>query len=573
MTDEELLEIVENLRKVGGDHLDVEVKASETELPKKLWHTLSAFANTAGGGVLLLGLDEKTGFATVGVRDPKQIQQHLGDLCSQMEPPLRAQIRPHQFEGKTVIVAEIPEVDRTQKPCYYSGSGHLNGSFVRVGDGNRQLTNYEVHLLIASRGQPQEDREGVPAARLEDLERARVRGLLRAVRSRGRRLAQRPDDEVLRALGVLVPHDKRLVPSLAGLLALGQHPQAFFPGLYVQFVVFPKSRIGEPDDEDVRFLDNVRIEGCLAEVVEEVLAALRRHMSRKTSIRGAKRRDTWQYPETALREAIVNALVHRDLSSGSRGTPVQVQMFPDRLVISNPGGLFGPVTIDRLGESGASAARNATLLRILEDAPGADDAPICENRGTGIGAMIYALGQAGLEPPRFDDRISTFQVTFPSGSLLDDETIAWLSRFDEELSETQRRGLAMLRHGHVLDNITFRQATGLDSRVATRELGELVDRGILEQIGTRRWATYRLASGGTQRRDRRPEILALLRRRGQLSRKQIALELDLSDAAVRQWLPVLRTEGLVELIGAVRSPHATYRVKEAGERRSRKGRR
>lgn len=569
MIDDDLADIVENLRRVGGDHVDVEVKASQKELPKKLWHTLSAFANTPGGGVLLLGLAETNNFAAVGVDDPKQVQQHLADLCSQMVPPLRPQIRPHLFEGRTIIVAEFPEIDRAQKPCYYAGSGHLNGSFIRVADGNRQLTNYEVQLLIASRGQPQDDREALPAASLKALDQSKVRGLLRAIRQRGKRLANKSDEEILRSLGVLVPHEQRLVPSVAGLLALGERPQEFFPALCVQFVVFPKNRIGEVDEGDVRFLDNVRIEGSLANMVEELLSALRRHMSKRTAIRGAKRRDTWQYPETALREAIVNALVHRDLSSGARGSPVQVQMFPDRLVLTNPGGLFGPVTLERLGESGASAARNATLLRILEDAPGIDEAPICENRGTGIGAMIHALGQAGLEPPRFEDHISTFQVTFPSASLFDDETIEWLSRFDDDLTETQRRGLAMLKHGHVLDNITFRQATGLDSRVATRELGELVDKGILEQIGTRRWASYRLASGGTQRRDRRPEIIALLRRRGELSRREIAQELQLSDGAVRQWLPILREEGHVQLIGPVRSPHARYKLKEA--RRPRRG--
>src|SRR6185503_277225 len=125
----------------------------------------------------------------------------------------------------------------------------------------------------------------------------------------------------------------------------------------------------------------------------------------------------------------------------------------DRLVIMNPGGLFGPVTLDRLGEIGVSASRNATLMKILEHAPGIDDGPICENRGSGIGAMIHALRRAGLEPPRFEDRIATFQVTFPNASLLDDETVRWLQRLGGELSETQRLGLALLRHGQVLDNL------------------------------------------------------------------------------------------------------------------------
>ena len=77
MTNQELGEIVVALRGLGSDHLDVEAKTSETELPRQLWHTLSAFANTLGGGVIVLGLDEKSGFQVVGVQRPKQIQQDL----------------------------------------------------------------------------------------------------------------------------------------------------------------------------------------------------------------------------------------------------------------------------------------------------------------------------------------------------------------------------------------------------------------------------------------------------------------------------------------------------------------
>jgi ATP-dependent DNA helicase RecG len=128
VTEGELQEIVAGLRDVRSDHVDVEAKASETELPRPLWHSLSAFANRVGGGVIVLGLDERTGFKTVGVRHPKKIQQDVASLCDQMEPPLRPQIRPHRFEDKMVVVVEIPELERAQKPCYYKGAGLTNGA-------------------------------------------------------------------------------------------------------------------------------------------------------------------------------------------------------------------------------------------------------------------------------------------------------------------------------------------------------------------------------------------------------------------------------------------------------------
>lgn len=113
-----------------------------------------------------------------------------------------------------------------------------------------------------------------------------------------------------------------------------------------------------------RFLDNVPLEGPIPITVQDALAALRRNMSRRATVRGARRIDTWEYPEAALREAIVNALAHRDYSPNARGTQVQIEMYPDRLLIRNPGGLFGPVSVDDLGEDGVSSARNATLVAV-----------------------------------------------------------------------------------------------------------------------------------------------------------------------------------------------------------------
>jgi len=434
---------------------------------------------------------------------------------------------------------------------------------VRVADGDRRLTSYEVQLMIASRGQPRDDEEPVPDASEGDLEPDLARGLAKNLRSRSRNMADLEQVEILRTLKAVTTVDGRSVPTLAGLLALGTFPQRFFPALTAHFVVYPTGEVGAAGTDEARFVDNRRFEGSVGSILAQTMAALGQHMARRTLVRGARREDVWQYPETALREAIVNALVHRDLSSYARGTPVQIQMFPDRLVIVNPGGLFGPVTLDSLGVSGVSAARNATLMRLLEDTPGPDGAPpVCENRGSGIGAMISALRKAGLEPPHFDDRLATFGVTFPNASLLDEETVRWLERIGADaLSETQRIGLALARHRHVLDNTLYRQTTGLDSRVATRELGDLVDKGLLDQVGTRRWATYRLSTApGAKRRDRRAEIISLLRRRGDLSRSEIAGALELSDASARQWLATLRDEGHVAMIGPARSPNARYRL-------------
>src|SRR5580693_4007282 len=160
------------------------------------------------------------------------------------------------------------------------------------------------------------------------------------------------------------------------------------------------------------------------------LGRLASWLMRSLLISGLFRTDEWEYPEEVLREAIVNALVHRDYSEYARGMQVQVELYPDRLVIRNPGGLYGPVEITSLGTDTISSSRNRVLLKILEDTPLGDGHMVCENRGTGIARMRSALTETGMEPPTFIDDIGIFQAEFPNHALLDQEAVEWLSALD-----------------------------------------------------------------------------------------------------------------------------------------------
>ncbi|MQA26045.1 MAG: ArsR family transcriptional regulator [Micromonosporaceae bacterium] len=567
MLDSELEEIIANLRTLGADDADVEAKRAETALPRSVRETLSAFGNTRGG-VLILGLDEGSGFVATGVRDSAKLTADLASLCStDMEPPLRPLVRTHRFEGVDLVVAEIPELEPGRKPCYYSGAGITNGSFVRVGDGDRRLTSYEVQLLIANRGQPRDDEEIVEGASRASLDEDLVANLVARIRKRHLALAKLDPEMVLRHTKVLIGDHV----TFAGLLSLGRYPQEVFPQLMVTFVHYP--RVTGPDADGTRFIDNVAAEGPIPTMVDDTLMALRRNMSRRATVRGAGRTDTWEYPETALREAIVNALVHRDYSPDSRGAQVQVEMYPDRLVVRNPGGLFGPVTEENLGEPGISAARNATLLKLLEDVViPTENRTVCENRGSGIPAMLAALRAARMSPPRFSNRIATFTVTFPNHTLLGEDVMNWIAGLSEVgLTESQCVGLAMLKSGEILDNQSYRGASGLDSRVASEELRDLVDRGLVVQTGSRRWARYQLPGQlhrpaeirrperRAARGDRRAELLAALGDE-ERTRADLMERTGYTAKVVSHWLRKLRTEGLVEPVGeSVRSPEVRYR--------------
>jgi ATP-dependent DNA helicase RecG len=569
--DADLAEIIDNLRVIGADIADVEVKKAAGGLPKSLRETLSAFANTRGG-IVILGLDETAGFAATGLADSAKLAADLGSMCSEdLEPSLRPLIKIHTFEGVQILVVEVPEIESGQKPCHLRGTGITKGSYIRVGDGDRRLSAYEVQVMLSSRGQPRDDEQAVPGVGLDELDATLVEVLVARLRA-SRPYAFKDLDRmsVLRRAKVLVRGEGgEDAVSLAGLLAVGSYPQEHFPQLMATFVHYPTAQGGRAEE---RFLDNIVLEGPIPVVVRDTLAAIRRNMRRRAVVAGAGRQDIWEYPERALREAVVNALVHRDLSSTARGTQVQVEMYPDRLVMRNPGGLFGPVTVESLGEDAISSARNATLIKILEDVPMPGDIrTVCENRGSGIRAMLDSLLAAGMRPPEFNDKISSFVLTFPNHTLLGEDTVAWISSLGQSgLSDSQCVALALLRESKIIDNRAYRAATGLDSRVATTELRNLVARELVLQTGSRRWARYELVprlaapSGQSSRADRRSALLDALGDDTQ-SRSELVARTGLSDPTVRRWLKIMRDEGLIETVGNnPKSMHIRYRRSAQG---------
>ena len=560
MTLDDVIEVIHQLHRYGSEGRGVEAKRATDQLPRRLWETLSAFANTADGGVILLGVDERDGFSVSGVSQPGRLQADLASMCAdQMEPPLRPLIQLWEIDGKTLVTAEVPELPPHQKPCYYRGSGLHNGTFVRVGDGDRKLGPFEVQALLESRGQPHHDAGPVEGTSPADLDSALVRPFLDRLRERDDGpYREWSDERILQTFRVLVPGvGGGLVPSLAGWLCMAAHPQAQFPNLCVTFARYPTSTAGETGPQGERFLDNVRVEGSIPHVVGETLRALKRNMQRRGIVQGLFRQDMWEYPETVLREALVNALGHRDYSDTARGAQVQVHMFPDRLEFISPGGLFGPIQPDQLGEVGVQTSRNSHLMRILEELPSAGDRrPLCENRGTGLVSVLEQLRRAGMSPPRFDVSLTRFRVVIPNHTLYDDATLRWLETLEtaSRVTETQRQALAFLSHTDTISNADYCRVTGVDSRVATRELSNLVDQGIVERHGTGRWSTYGLPPerdaavvppAADMTPSRGEEILHLLASESPLAAREIAERLSISASAVRYWLPRLRAEGRI----------------------------
>ena len=184
------------------------------------------------------------------------------------------------------------------------------------------------------------------------------------------------------------------------------YPQSVFPQLGITAVVVPGYEIGDVGTEDARFIDNRRIEGTLAEMVEETVAFCKRNMKVKTIIDAetGKRMDKLEYPVKAIREAVLNAVIHRDYSEHTEGTPIQVNMFQDRIEIHSPGNLYGRMTVEQLGVSRPDL-RNPALAVMAESLTAA------ENRYSGIPTIRREMYSSGLKEPVFENRRNEFVVT------------------------------------------------------------------------------------------------------------------------------------------------------------------
>ena len=403
MLTEELLDLVRQTARQKAETQTLEVKAAHVGCPQRLYDSLSAFSNQDSGGILLFGVDESKGSEIVGVYDLQDLQKKVTEQCNQMEPPVRAVFTVAEVEGLPICSAEIPAIDLTERPCYYRGAGRVKGSFIRVGDADLPMTDYELYSYEAFRRHLHDDERPIERADLDTLNQDALQRYLLDRRIERPGFGKMSEEQQYEMLNIT----RNGVPTLAAMLNFGLYPQGYLPQLAITAIVVPGKEIGELAETDsARFLDNKRIEGTIAEMEEEALSFCKRNMKTRTVIdpQTGKRTDQPEYPIRALREVILNALIHRDYSIYTEGTPVQINFFSDRLEIHSPGSLYGRMTVDQLGHTRPDL-RNpalAVMAEILTDA---------ENRYSGIPTIRREMAAYGLPAPVFENRRNEFVVT------------------------------------------------------------------------------------------------------------------------------------------------------------------
>lgn len=393
--------LVQNIQRRQCEEQTIEVKSAARGCPERLYDTFSSFSNQDDGGILVFGLDERQDFRKVGVYDAQDLQKKLMEVGEEMTPVVCPVLSVFDEDGLVFVTAEIPPVDLADRPCFKTARGRLKGSYVRVGDADKPMTEYEVYSFEAYRRKYRDDIRPVEIVGLSDLDQTQLEQYMLRRKQERPNLAALPLEQFYTLAGIT----RNGQVTLAALLLFCPYPQAYFPQLSIIASRVPSTEMGILDRTGQRFTDSKRIEGTLLEMLDAAMAFVRGNM--RTAVRidpdTGRRTDTPEYPMDAVREAVLNALVHRDYSTYTENMPVQIVMFADRLEIRSPGGLYGRMTLDQLGKAQPDT-RNPFLVTMMETLGQT------ENRYSGIPRIRYAMAEAGLPEPIFEDRRGEFSV-------------------------------------------------------------------------------------------------------------------------------------------------------------------
>lgn len=366
-------------------------------------------------------------------------------------------------------------------PHVYTVQGTFWG---RQGAQNRALKTAEVRTLLRQRdpGSAGFEAQVVHDATRSDLDWVQVERYTRDIAGPG---VERAEELLLSRGCVRRSAENGLVPTYAGILLFGRDPQRFLRSAEIIAVRYRTPSMGDVFERE-------DLAGTLVDQIRMAEAFVGQHMRRVTRIAGMTREEQPEYPISVVREAIVNAVAHRDYAV--RGEGIRLLMFSDRLEIYSPGRLPGHVTLENLLTERYS--RNEAIVQVLSDLG------YIERLGYGIDRMLRAMAEASLPAPHFEETAAGFMVTLVNGrdrALITSSSPAEV-KVDQALARAQAGQLILnprqeraLQHLAMQGRITNSEFQGLVPDVSAetirRDLADLVDQGILLKVGEKR-ATY-----------------------------------------------------------------------------------
>ncbi len=417
--------------------------------PKNILKTLTAFANTAGG-VLLIGVEDGSR-AVLGVDNPLDEEERLCSLIADsIEPRLVPNVELVNWKGRNVLAVEV--YPSALRPHWLKSLGIENGVLVRVGSTNRQADAALAAELRRSALNLSYDEEPMPEINPEALDLRVASGLLGGIREWNESRAE--------TLNLVVRHQGRLVPTVGGVLLFGSMRERYFPDAWIQC-----GRFRGKDKAEI--LDQQEVKDHLPLALEKTDEFVRKHASRRAEFGELRRKDVWNVPLEAVREALTNAIVHADYSQV--GAPIRVAIFDDRIEVENPGLLALGMTVEDIRE-GVSRLRNRVIGRVFKELN------LIEQWGSGFQRMAASCRATNLPEPLLEEVAFRFRVTFR------------LERVAEqpEADATEQKIMELIRAGAAEGGVSTQQLSGqvgISDRSMRVRLVKLIKAGKIVAIG------------------------------------------------------------------------------------------
>lgn len=419
--------------------------------------SIGAFAN-ARGGTVLIGVEDDRTIRGVHIGE-KTLEDWANRIQEATDPRLQPSFTCEEDDRKSVISIQIEPV--TGAPVSVRGR-----YFRRIGRTNQRMSHEEIMQRMLTSAGLSWDAVVEREASWSELHAGKIQHFMMMARRTGRRPFPEETNkrEMLERLRLL--QDGR--PTRAALLLFGKTPLVRFPSAFLKLGRFRSPTL---------IVDDREVAGTLLEQVDEAMTWFRERLQTRFVITGQPQRDViWEYPLDAVREAVVNAVCHRDYTSPVN---IQIRLYDDRLEVWNPGGLLPPLTPADLLRPHDSVPRNRQIAEVFFYAG------LIERWGTGTTRMADALREAGLPDPEFDTGTpGRFTVIMRQNPFTDDRLRAI------GLNERQRRAVAYVREHGKITNREYCQLTGVSNVTAHYDCRKLIEAGILQLIGKGRNTAY-----------------------------------------------------------------------------------
>ena len=451
-----------------GEGLTVEFKEHFTS---RIDEDLVAFANTKGGVILLGVKDDRT---VSGEKLTNDLKARINSVARNCNPPVQVKIK--QFQS--VIVIEAP---RGEEKPYSCSSGYYR----RLDGTTQKMTNHELRIMFQENEKISFEEKTNKSVSWKDISREKIRNFLKEADISIRKII--PQD-ILTSLSLV---QKGRITN-AGALMFASKVEKFIPhaeSIFASFKGTDKTNIY--DRNDVK--DDLLIQ------FNEAVAFLKKHLNVRSEIRGFDRFDIYEIPLDALREAVVNAIVHRNYAI--KGTSIYVRIFDDRVEIENPGGLPDGITKRDFGKS--SVRRNPIIADLFHRMGKV------ERMGSGIERMRDLMREAGLKEPVFE-MDAFFRVTFyrdPRYSLKADRSQksgestekskkkGLGEKLGEKLGENQNRILEIITKNKFVTIPELSKMLGISTTAVENNIAKLKAKKILKRVGPDKGGHWEIVSG------------------------------------------------------------------------------